>query len=446
MSSTTKANTALAAALIFLLMSTCAACFAFLRLRTSQAWVQHTRDVQLSLHQFATTATRAGRLRAQYVDSGDDTLLQRQTETVVAVRGSLSAIQLLTSDNMAQQSSFKMLAQLTEDRIGLMDRAIQLKRSGQSSLEGQAAIARQITAIADHTDELLQTMYDEEQRLLAQRQQREASSFNVTAGVLACSLFFALVLFLIHHQLLTDQVRERVRAENAQRALSARLLTLQDQERRRFARELHDSVGQHLAAMKMALSILETKLHGDALVKDCLKLADDSIAETRTISHLLHPPLLDEAGLNSAARWFVEGFAKRSGVEVNLEVHDGGQRFSEEIELVLFRVLQEGLTNIHRHSGAKQADVHLTTLGNEVILRIKDHGRGMPGEVLHELRFEGATKGVGLAGMKERVREVSGQLEINSGPDGSELVARIPLQLRPQVKTTNVSAPQEVGR
>ncbi len=154
-----------------------------------------------------------------------------------------------------------------------------------------------------------------------------------------------------------------MRAEAAQRALSGRLLTLQDEERRRFARELHDSVGQHLAAMKMGISLLQNKLPGDSMLQDCLKLLDDSIAETRTISHLLHPPLLDEAGLNSATRWFVEGFAQRSGVAVNLEIHDGEERLSEAIELVLFRVLQEGLTNVHRHSGAKQADVSLNIVG-----------------------------------------------------------------------------------
>lgn len=445
MSSIGKANTALAAAIIFLLLSTCAAYFAFVRLRTSQDWVQHTREVQLALHQFASAGARAGRLRSQYVDSGDESLFRTQASAVGAIRAALASIERLTSDNITQQASYQKLAQLTERRIALMDQALQLKRSGKSTLEAQAPIARQIVDTADDVDEVLQGMYEEEQRLLAQREQREAGSFNMTAAVLATSLFFALVLFLIHHQLLTDQVRERVRAEAAQRALSARLLTMQDQERRRFARELHDSVGQHLAAMKMALSILESKLPGDSLVQDCLTLADNSIGETRTISHLLHPPLLDEAGLNSACRWFVEGFAKRSGIEVNLQIQDRLVRFSEGTELVLFRVLQESLTNIHRHSGARRADVSLGTLGNDVILRIRDYGRGMPAEVLRNLRKEVTAQGVGLAGMKERVREIGGCLEINSSIDGSEIVARVPMQLRPQPQSLGLEAPQGVG-
>jgi signal transduction histidine kinase len=442
MSSTGKANAALASAIIFLLMSTCAAYFAFARLRTSQEWVQHTRNVQLALHQFSTMATRAGRLRAQYVDSGDSSFLQRQQAAVADLRNALAGLQRLVSDNVSQVDNWKKLTILTDSRIALMNQAIELKRAGRSTLENQASIVRELTVTSESTDQLLQSMYEEEQRLLEEREQRENSSFNVIAGVLATSLFLALVLFLIHHQLLAVQVRERVRAEVAQRALSARLLTLQDEERRKFARELHDSVGQHLAAMKMAISMLEVKLPGDHLLRDCLKLLDDSIAETRTISHLLHPPLLDEAGLNSAARWFVEGFAKRSGIDVNLNIENGTTRFSDSTELVLFRVLQESLTNVHRHSGAKRADVSLKTLGNSLILKVKDYGHGLPASVLQNLREDGTGGGVGLAGMTERIREIGGRLEINSNSGGSELVAWVPIRLR--TDSAEIPAPQEV--
>jgi signal transduction histidine kinase len=442
MSSTGKANAALASAIVFLLMSTCAAYFAFARLRTSQEWVQHTRNVQLALHQFSTMATRAGRLRAQYVDSGDSSFLQRQQAAVSDLRNALAGLQRLVSDNVSQVDNWKKLTILTDSRIALMNQAIELKRAGRSTLENQASIVRELTVTSESTDQVLQSMYEEEQRLLEEREQRENSSFNVIAGVLATSLFLALVLFLIHHQLLAVQVRERVRAEVAQRALSARLLTLQDEERRKFARELHDSVGQHLAAMKMAISMLEVKLPGDHLLKDCLKLLDDSIAETRTISHLLHPPLLDEAGLNSAARWFVEGFAKRSGIDVNLNIENGTTRFSDSTELVLFRVLQESLTNVHRHSGAKRADVSLKTLGNSVILKVKDYGHGLPASVLQNLREDGTGGGVGLAGMTERIREIGGRLEINSNSGGSELVAWVPIRLR--TDSAEIPAPQEV--
>jgi signal transduction histidine kinase len=191
--------------------------------------------------------------------------------------------------------------------------------------------------------------------------------------------------------------------------------------------------------------MLETRLPGDRVVQDCLKLLDDSISETRTISHLLHPPLLDEAGLNSACRWFVEGFAQRSGIEVKLDIADRSERFSEPIELVLFRVLQESLTNVHRHSGAKRADVSLSTSGNTAILRVKDHGRGLPGDVLQTFRVEGTGAGVGLAGMTQRIREIGGRLEINSNAGGTEVVARVPVRFRPHAAQIIPAAAQEVG-
>jgi signal transduction histidine kinase len=311
-----------------------------------------------------------------------------------------------------------------------MDQAIELKRNGKSSLAGQAAITRQIVSTAAETDLLAQRMYDAEEQLLAERQARVSNSSTMTEAILITSLLLALVLFLVHHRLLTDQVAARTRAETAQRTLSARLLTLQDAERRKFARELHDSVGQHLAALKMAVSILQTRHPGDATLEDCIKMLDDSISETRTISHLLHPPLLDEAGLNSACRWFVEGFGKRSGIDVHLDILDGAMRLPEATELVLFRGLQESLTNVHRHSGATRADVSMRRSGNEVILRVRDYGRGMSPAVLQSLQQDGSGGGVGLAGMTERIREIGGKLEIRSSAMGTEIVARVPVQRR----------------
>jgi signal transduction histidine kinase len=431
MSSIGKVKAALVAAIVFLLLSSCSAYFAFSRLTTSERWVHHTHDVQSALAQFAMTTARAGRLRAEYVDSGDASLLMHQAEVVGQVRNAVASIQRLTADNAQAQVNCRVLADLSERRIALMDQAIELKRTGRSSLEGQAAITRQIVSAAAETDVLTQNMYDAEEQLLAQRQARASNSSTITEAILITSLFLALVLFLVHHQLLMDQVEARARAESAQRALSARLLTLQDVERRKFARELHDSVGQHLAALKMAISILQARYAGDATLQDCIKMLDDSIAETRTISHLLHPPLLDEAGLNSACRWFVEGFGKRSGIDVSLDILDGVIRLPEATELVLFRVLQESLTNVHRHSGATRADVSMLLSGNEVVLRVRDYGRGMSPAILQSLQENGSGGGVGLAGMAERIREIGGKLQIHSSAIGTEIVARVPVQRRP---------------
>lgn len=441
MSSIGKANAALAAAVIFLLLSSGAAYFALNRLNTSEGWVRHTRDVQSALAQFAMTASRAGRLHTEYVDSGDISLIERQANEVSQLRGSIALIRRLISDNSPQQSSTRKLRELTERRITLMDASVALKRAGRSSPEIQEPISRQVVETADETDRLLQSMYDDEDHLLAERQARVRRFSTATIIVLISSFVLALVLFIAHHRLVMEQVVARTRAEVAQRALSAKLLTLQDGERRRFARELHDSVGQHLAAMKMGISLLESKLPGDEVVQDCLKMLDDSIAETRTISHLLHPPLLDEAGLNSACRWFVEGFAKRSGIQVNLEIRDDGNRLTDAIELVLFRVLQESLTNVHRHSGATRADVTLQAVGSQMILRIRDYGQGMPLGVLHSFRQEEAGAGVGLAGMTERMREIGGRLEIHSSAAGTEVIATAPVRIR---KSISPVFPREV--
>ena len=140
---------------------------------------------------------------------------------------------------------------MCERRLSLLDKAIELKRSGKSTPELQSSITREILSVAEATDEAVSVMDEEEDRLLTERQNREGTSFSVIAGVLLTGLFLAFAFFLVHHQMIMDQVRERSRAEIAQRNLSARLLSLQDEERRRFARELHDSVGQHLAAIKM---------------------------------------------------------------------------------------------------------------------------------------------------------------------------------------------------
>jgi signal transduction histidine kinase len=431
MSSVGKVNAALAAAVIFLLLSSCSAYFAFTSMDASQGWVRHSREVQSALAQFSLATAQAGRLRSEYVDSGDDSILQQRAEVVGRIRNAVDLIRRLTVDNAQQQANCRKLAELTDQRIALLDQAIELKKMGKSAPAAQTAISRQSMATAEHTEPLLQHMYDTEEQLLAERQARANRSTSVTAAILLTSMFLALVLFIVHHRLLMDQVVARSRAEHAQRALSAKVLTLQDEERRKFARELHDSVGQQLVAMKMAISALQVKLPGDTSLQDCLKLLDDSISETRTISHLLHPPLLDEAGLNSASRWFVEGFGKRSGIHVNLDIHDATDRLPEATELVLFRVLQESLTNVHRHSGAKRADVSLQTAGNDVILRVRDYGSGMPPVVLQSLREYGSGGGVGLAGMTERIREIGGRLEIYSNIVGTEIVARVPVRTRP---------------
>jgi two-component system, NarL family, sensor kinase len=163
-------------------------------------------------------------------------------------------------------------------------------------------------------------MQDREQKLLEQRQQRSKHMFRVAAYTLCAAFIMALVLFLLHYRLLITELHAREQAEAALRTLSVRLLELQDQERRRFSRELHDSLGQYLVGVKMNLTLLANSVANNSFLSEALKLLDQARTETRTISHLLHPTLLDENGFASPAKWYVEGFAKRSGIQTSLDL------------------------------------------------------------------------------------------------------------------------------
>ena len=213
--------------------------------------------------------------------------------------------------------------------------------------------------------------------------------------------------------------------------LSQRLLKVQDEEKRKLARDLHDSTGQTLAALKISISFLQAACQQDpaamSVVADVESLVDRAVQEIRTMSYLLHPPLLDEVGFACAAEWFVEGFAKRSGINVVLDIVPPAERLPLRVETALFRVLQESLTNVHRHSGAKEVRVCFRRLPNKLILEIQDFGCGIPAERLERLRQASAETGVGLAGMRERLLEMNGRLEIESDGKGTGMRAIIPL-------------------
>lgn len=217
---------------------------------------------------------------------------------------------------------------------------------------------------------------------------------------------------------------------SALRKLSSTLLRMQDEERRRIARDLHDSLGQYLVALKMNLDHIRKTAASDAINALCLEsnqIVQRCISETRTLSQLLHPPLLDEIGFGSAAQWYVEEFAKRSEVKVTLELPaELNGRLPKATEIVLFRVLQEALTNIHRHSASSSAEVRLRIDGSEASLQIKDHGCGISAAVLQQFEATGGGAGIGLSGMRERANEIGGKLEITSGATGTLVSVTIP--------------------
>jgi PAS domain S-box-containing protein len=236
---------------------------------------------------------------------------------------------------------------------------------------------------------------------------------------------------------LEKRVRERTEelhtANESLRDLSVRLLRLRDDEQRRLARELHDSVGQLLAAIGMNIAMVEAE--ADRLtpaaakcVTDNAELVNEVSREIRTISHLLHPPLLDEAGLASALRWYTEGFAKRSRIEVSLEIPDELGRLPTDAEIALFRVVQECLTNIHRHSESATATIRIKVQGDQVILEVQDQGKGIAPEKLQRFASVGRI-GVGFGGMRERLRQLGGTLEIESDANGTLVSALLPIEL-----------------
>jgi PAS domain S-box-containing protein len=231
------------------------------------------------------------------------------------------------------------------------------------------------------------------------------------------------------------QTEEALRQRTiALRNLSARLIRLQDDEHRRLSRELHDSLGQYLVAIKMNLLALRNSggNGADAVFTEIDDLLERSIVETRTLSHLLHPPALDELGLAAAAKWYVEGFAKRSGIDVSIELPPKMDRLPDAVELTLFRVLQESLTNIHRHSGSSSAEIHFAIDDAEVSLQIRDHGRGMPQDLLNRSQKTGAEAGIGLLGIRERVNELGAHLEITSDTNGTVVSVTVPLNGKPR--------------
>jgi len=233
------------------------------------------------------------------------------------------------------------------------------------------------------------------------------------------------------------RVQERTQqlesAHKILRALSGQLIQAQDAERRHVARELHDSAGQYLSAIQMNLAALGAELTNSsesvrAKLEDTANLVERCTSEIRTISYLLHPPLLDELGLTSALTWYVEGLSKRSGIGVTLDIHGDAARFSPEVETAVFRVIQQSLANIHRHSGSKVARIHLTTHADQLEFEISDDGSGFPSEVLSQFGESGHLPGVGVSGMRERINSLNGTFDISSNSSGTTILVKLPAQ------------------
>ena len=256
-------------------------------------------------------------------------------------------------------------------------------------------------------------------------------------SVLALQIFLTgLTIPVLMLGALIDELRG---AERTTRALAASLVRAQDEERRRIARDLHDSTGQNLIAATLIAGRLEPVLPASAApaLRQLEDMLQQSIREVRTVSYLLHPPLLDEAGLGLALRYFAQGYTERSGIAVALDIAPDMERLAPDTELVLFRVVQEALTNVSRHSGSRTARIRLerrsTASGRDVVLAIEDAGKGMPNTsrlhgIAGRMRNGSGVQGVGLASMRERLHQIGGRLEIDSAAGHTALKAVVPIR------------------
>jgi len=233
-------------------------------------------------------------------------------------------------------------------------------------------------------------------------------------------------------QLLTD-VTQRRKSEEAVRNLSARVLRVQDETQRRIARELHETVAQSLAGLRMNLGMIEQAAGGDGqteIVEESLTIVDHALSEVRTVSYLLHPPMIDDAGLITSLQWYVEGLQQRSGIATTLDAAEDVGPLPSHLETAVFRIVQESLTNVQRHSGSTSARVAVRRTGDVLSIEIADEGRGLPA-ALRDDRSALLAAGVGIAGINERVHELRGTLHIQSSEKGTILTVSVPMTAEP---------------
>ena len=398
-------------------------------------WVDHSYEVRLETIRLHGMLYEVQSLQEVYADTKTDDAHRQLESTLAAVPGELETLRRLTADNPQQQARIAALAPLTQQFLA----EIQKRSTATTALAADPSGAARIFQLQDHMDTEFESIRQAEIALQQARQSTRRMQYEQIFLIIGLIFFAALMLLAFYFRLLSDQVRLARESEraltasaNSYKLLSAKVLDLQDRERRRVARELHDSVGQYLAVLRMNLGRLggdeasdpqRSKLHADTI-----ELAEHAVTEVRTISYLLHPPMLEDIGLEEAVRWYANGFAKRSKLEVELDVKDAETRLPRELELALFRTLQESLTNVHRHAKASKVAIQLERHDADVVLTVKDNGIGLSADSLSKFRA-GLAGGVGLAGMRERIMELGGTFQVESTSRGTLLRASVPLEL-----------------
>jgi signal transduction histidine kinase len=415
------------------------------RLANAQYWVVHTHDVETVTAQVRGDIVAAGDARQFFIITGDRASLAEYERAKTSIPSELSALQKMTADSAVEQAGIQHLRQVVSQRLGLLQKSIELREQSGSDLEAQKQWTREGAVLQSQALDVLDRMKAEEDRLMALRQTISSRNYERVRIVLLVSFAVVVILLAINFYDLARELRERKQAEEAVLKLSGRIMRIQDEERRRVARELHDSIGQVFALLKVNLEMISRTIGTPStqireLIVESKKALDIGLSGARTLSHLLHPPLLDEMGFTSAAKWLVDGFSRRSKIQVELEIPENLPRMSQDVELALFRILQEALTNIHKHSASPTAEITVTADPHMVHLRVKDCGKGIPEAVLEVFKKRQAGLGVGLAGMRERVRELGGRLELKSAGNGASVEASIPFTPASPVRETTEDA------
>jgi signal transduction histidine kinase len=394
------------------------------RLLEAQSWVSHSHQVQSALANIASVVGRAGRNRVEYVQTGDRARLDEYYASAREAMEAVALVKRLTSDNPSQQNDCSRLESLTGQRIAAMGQSVALKQSGQSTLEKDAEITQSIVHLAAEMDSTILRMQRVEEELMAERQIRSQQLFRLQVVLFSAAFLLAVVLLSVHYYLLSRELEARQRAEDSLRRLNVRLLETQDAERRKISRGLHESIGQYLSGVKMSLEVVRKSIPQNALLAECVSILDKSIAETRTMSQVLHPPLLDEIGFASAATWYAEDFAERNRISVEMKLPKHLGRLPSTIELALFRLLQESLTSIHQRAEKAKIEVAVRLAASEVEMLVKANGNGTKNTAVSG---EGGNIGLGLEAMRERIRDMGGSFEVQSNGSGTLMTAVLPL-------------------
>jgi len=413
-------------ALVLLLFSGMFSGWAIYRLYQGDQWVHHTYDVELNLASIESALSTAGRSRTKFLESSDpqylETFARARTETLA----DLARVRGLVADNQDQVARSYRLESSINGRLAALEKGIELAKTRPTDKAAQADLTGLLTEWAIQTSAVSGEMNAAENILLEQRSRITGRRLDLIAAALAFMFLLAVVLIWEHYRRLAAELKRRVLAEQNARNLSTQVLRVQDDERRRISRELHDGLGQNLIAAKMIADSFATKPPTQDVIAQLNSILEGTVSSVRSISYLLYPPLLDEIGLTSAAGWLIDGLSKRSDIRVKLEIGGAKRRLPPGVEVTLFRILQESLANIQRHARASEADILLNFEADRVLLRICDHGVGISAEKLRELEERASYAGIGLAGMKQRAQEQGGTFRLSSSPNGTTIEVEVP--------------------